>query len=94
MLFEAIFITLYVLGWLALGFVPWLVLSVITRGNAGLRYLPLSMLTGVVGGLAVPLLIRDDGLGLILSFVAALVLPTVVLAIQRVTRRQLPETRR
>ena len=94
MLFEAIFITLYVLGWLALGFVPWLVLSVITRGNAGLRYLPLSMLTGVVGGLAVPLLVRDDGLGLILSFVVALVLPTVVLCIQRVTRRQLPQPRR
>ena len=94
MLFEAIFVTLYVLGWLALGFVPWLVLSVITRGNAGLRYLPLSMLTGVVGGLAVPLLIRDDGLGLILSFVAALVLPALVLGIRRVTHRQLPEPRR
>jgi len=92
-LFSAIFITLYVLGWLALGFVPWLVLSVITRGNAGLRYLPLSLFVGVVGGLLVPVLIRDDGLGLILSFVLALVLPTVVLAIQRATRRSPTESR-
>ena len=72
MLFTLLFVTLYVLGWLALGFVPWLVLSVITRGHAGLRYLPLSMGAGVVGGLAVPILFRDDGLGLILSFVVAL----------------------
>ena len=88
MLFELIFLTLYVSGWLALGFVPWLVLSVITRGNAGLRYLPLSMFTGVIGGLAVPLLYRDDGRGLILSFVAALALPALVLAIQRATHRR------
>ncbi len=93
MLFSAIFITLYVLGWLALGFVPWLLLSVITRGNAGLRYLPLSLFAGVVGGLLVPVLIRDDGLGLILSFVLALVLPTVVLAIQRATRRPPADSR-
>lgn len=90
MLFTLIFVTLYVLGWLALGFVPWLVLSVITRGRAGLRYLPLSMFTGVAGGLAVPLLIRDDGLGLTLSFVAALVLPTLLLALQRAARGHIP----
>ena len=88
MLFTLLFVTLYVLGWLALGFAPWLFLSVKTRGRAGLRYLPLSMLTGVVGGLAVPVLFRDDALGLILSFVVALALPTLLLAIQRVTHRQ------
>lgn len=94
MLFSLIFITLYVLGWLALGFLPWLLLSVITRGNAGLRYLPLSMLTGGVGGLAVPLLFRDDGMGLILSFVVAFALPTLVLVIQRATHRPQAELRR
>ncbi len=93
MLFDLIFLTLYVLGWLALGFVPWLVLSVITRGKAGLRYLPLSLFTGVVGGLAVPLLYRDDGLGLILSFVMALALPAIALAIQRATHRRSAEPR-
>ncbi len=93
MLFTLLFVTLYVLGWLALGFVPWLVLSVFTRGHAGLRYLPLSMGAGVVGGLAVPILFRDDGLGLILSFVVALVLPTLLLAIPRATRIQMTRTR-
>ena len=90
MLFDAIFITLFVLGWLALGFVPWFILSVATRGNAGMRYLLPSMATGVIGGLAVPLF-RDDGLGLILSFVVALVLPTLLLIAQRVSRRWQPE---
>ena len=93
MLFTLLFVTLYVLGWLALGFVPWLVLSLMTRGHAGVRYLPLSMGTGVVGGLAVPILFRDDGLGLILSFVVALLLPTLLLAIQRATRIQMARTR-
>ncbi len=87
MLFSVIFITLYVLGWLALGFAPWLALSVFTRGKAGLRYLPLCMGAGVAGGLAVPLLFRDDGLGLILSFAAALVLPTLLLAAPRAARQ-------
>ena len=92
MLFYLLFITLYVLGWLALGFLPWLALSVITRGNAGLRYLPLSMGAGVVGGLVVPF-IRDDELGLILSFVVALALPTLLLAAQRLALRLRAEPR-
>jgi len=87
-LFSLLFLTLYTLGWLAIGFVPWLILSVITRGNAGLRHIPISLLSGVVGGLAVPLLIRQDGLGLILSFVLAFVFPALVLAIQRMTHRR------
>jgi branched-subunit amino acid transport protein AzlD len=91
-LFNLLFITLYVLGWLALGFLPWLVLSVTTRGNAGLRYLPLSMGAGVVGGLAVPIF-RDDGLGLILSFVVALAFPTLLLTARRASRRWQPGTR-
>ncbi len=92
MLFDLLFITFYVLGWLALGFLPWLALSVITRGNAGLRYLPLSMGAGVAGGLVVPF-IRDDGLGLILSFVVALALPTLLLAARRLALRLRAEPR-
>ena len=83
MLFELIFISIFVVGWLILGFFPWLALSVATRGHAGLRTLPLSLFAGVIGGLAVPFLIRDDGLGLILSFVAALAVPSLLLAAQR-----------
>ncbi|MDE2669787.1 MAG: hypothetical protein OXI51_09055 [Chloroflexota bacterium] len=92
MLFDALFITLFVLGWLALGFVPWLALSVATRGNAGMRYLPLSMVAAVIGGLAVPLF-RDDELGLILSFVVAFAFPTLLLTARRVSRRWQPGAR-
>lgn len=87
MLFDALFITLFVIGWLALGFVPWLILSVATRGNAGMRYLLPSMAAGVIGGLAVPLF-RDDGLGLGLSFVVAFAFPTLLLTARRISRRQ------
>ena len=89
MLFDALFITLFVIGWLALGFLPWLVMSVATRGNAGIRYLLPSMAAGVVGGLAVSFA-RDDGLGLILSFVVAFVFPTLLLTARRISRRRQP----
>lgn len=92
MLFDLLFVALYLLGWLALGFLPWLVLSVATRGNAGLRYLPLSMGAGVAGGLVVPF-IRSDELGLILSFVVAFALPALLLAAQRVVLRLRAESR-
>ncbi len=90
MLFNLIFISLFVAGWLTLGFVPWLAVSVATRGHAGLRYLPLALFAGVVGGLAVPILIRDDGLGLVLSFVAAFVLPGFLLGVQRLAVAPVP----
>ena len=93
MLFDAIFITLFVLGWLALGFVPWLVLSVASRGNAGMRYLLPSLAAGVIGGLAVPLSGRDDALGLVLSFVVAFSFPTLLLTARRISRRRQPGTR-
>ncbi len=89
MLFDALFITLFVIGWLALGFVPWLVLSVATGGNAGMRYLLPSMAAGAVGGLLVSF-VRDDGLGLILSFVVALAFPTLLLTVRRISRRRQP----
>ena len=92
MLFDALFITLFVIGWLATGFLPWLALSVATCGNAGFRYLFLSMAAAVIGGLAVPVF-RDDGLGLILSFVVAFVLPTLLLTARRVLSRRWPGAR-
>lgn len=92
MLFNALFITLFVIGWLAIGFLPWLALSVATRGNAGFRYLFLSMAAAVIGGLAVPVF-REDGLGLVLSFVVALAFPTLLLMAQRASRRWQPGIR-
>ena len=85
MLYALIFISLFVAGWLACAYLPWLVLSVATRGNAGLRYLPLCLLAGVTAGLAVPLLGLDDATGLWLSFLLAALVPSLLLVIRRVT---------
>jgi len=92
--YTAIFLSIFVAGWLICAFVPWLVLSVLTRGDAGMAYLPLCLLAGVVAGFAVPILGLDDGTGLVLSFVAALVVPTLLLGISRFTRPALAEQRR
>lgn len=82
-MFAAIFISLFVAAWLILGFLPWLVLSVATRGNAGLGMLPLSMLAGLVAGLSVPLLGKDDGAGIWISLIAAFLAPCFLLAARR-----------
>ncbi|MEO8539182.1 MAG: hypothetical protein ABI577_05530 [bacterium] len=89
-MFAAIFVSLFVAGWLLLGFLPWLVLSVTTRGNAGLANLPLCLLTAVVAGLAVPLLGKDDGAGIWFSMLAALVAPVLLLAARRFSLAQRP----
>ena len=90
MLFDSIFLSIFVAGWLIVGGVPWLVLSIATRGHAGLQHLPLAMFTGVVAGLAVPILGRTDATGLWLSFVAALTAPAALLAVRRFSLRGLP----
>ncbi len=70
-MFTLIFVGLFVSAWLLVGLMPWLVVSVATRGNAGLGNLPLSMFAGLVGGLAVPVLGKDDLAGIWLSMAAA-----------------------
>ncbi len=94
MLYTAIFLSIFIAGWLVCAFVPWLVLSVATRGNAGMAYLPLCLFAGAVAGFAVPILGLDDGTGLVLSFVAAAIVPTLLLGISRFTRPALLEQRR
>lgn len=95
MLFELIFVSLYLAGWLICGFLPWLAVSVATRGHAGLPMLPLCLFAGVVGGLSVPVLVRQDAAGLVLSFIAAAVVPSGLMAAQRLAlsakRREAPE---
>jgi hypothetical protein len=81
--FTLIFVSLFVISWLFLGFIPWLVLSVATRGNAGLVNLPLCLFAAVVAGLAVPLLGKNDFAGLWLSGLAAIVAPSLLLAARR-----------
>jgi hypothetical protein len=84
-LFELIFVSLFLLGWLFCAFLPWLALSVATRGNAGIGMLPLCLFTGVVAALAVPLLISDDWTGVWLSFIAATLAPAALMTIRRLT---------
>ena len=90
MLFDAIFLGLFVSGWAAIGGLPWLALSVTTRGEAGLQYLPLCMFTGVVAGLAVTVAGLDDRNGIWISFILALVAPSLLLAARRFSLRGLP----
>lgn len=92
-MFTLIFVSLFVAAWLFLGLVPWLVLSVATRGNAGLANLPLCLFAGVVGGLAVPLFGKDDATGIWLSMVAALAVPSVLLAARRLSLGALAQAR-
>jgi len=82
-LFDAIFLTIFFGAWALCGFIPWLVLSVATRGNAGLGMLPLCVFTGIVAGPAVPLLGLDNGTGIWVSLLAALVVPAALLAVRR-----------
>jgi hypothetical protein len=82
--FTLIFVGLMVAGWLFLSFLPWLVWSVVTRGNAGLVNLPLCLFAGVVAGLAVPILVRDDEWGLVWSGLAAVFVPFGLLVVRNV----------
>lgn len=82
-MFTLIFVSLFVTAWLILAFIPWLVLSVFTRGNAGLANLPLCLFTGVVAALAVPTLGFQDSRGIWLSMLAAIGAPTLLLAARR-----------
>ena len=90
MLFDAIFLGLFVGGWAAVGALPWLTLSVKTRGHAGLQYLPLCVFTAVVAGLAVPVVGLDDRNGIWISFISALVAPSLLLAVRPPRVRGLP----
>lgn len=82
MLFTLIFVALFVVGWSICGLLPWVVNSALTRGNAGLGYLPLSIFAANVAGAAVPVLGADGTRGLWLSFVAAVLVPTVLMVIR------------
>lgn len=82
-MFTLIFVSMYVVSWLVLGFIPWLAMSVATRGNAGLVNLPLCLFAAVVAGLAVPILGKDDLAGLWLSGIAAIAAPSALLVVRR-----------
>lgn len=77
-MFTAIFLILFFGLWVICGSLVWLVVSVATRGEAGMLSLPLAMFAACVAGLLVPLLIRDDGIGLWLSPLAAIAAAGIV----------------
>lgn len=89
MLFDLIFVGLLLGGWSFCAFMPWLAVSVATRGNAGLGMLPLCLFAGIVAALAVPLLVDDGWTGLWLSFGAALVAPAMLMGVRRFAREAL-----
>lgn len=82
-MFTVIFLSLFLVAWLLLGFAVWLTVSVATRGNAGLGMLPLCLVAGIVAGLAVPLLGKDDDAGIWWSMAAAVVVPAMLMAARR-----------
>jgi len=81
--FDALALTLLVAAWTVFGAIPWLVLSVVSRGNAGLAFLPAAMLTGVVGALVVPIVGATGLTGLFVSFPAALAASAALLAARK-----------
>lgn len=83
MLFDLIFLSLLAVGWLICAYLPWLTLSIATRGRAGLKLLPLCLFAGLVAALAVPILGFDNEIGLGLSFLVAFATPALLLAARR-----------
>lgn len=89
MLFEAIFISIFVCAWLVCGFAPWLAVSVATRGQAGLVNLPICLFAAVVAGLAVPVAGANGRPGIWVSLVAAVVVPSLLLGLRRLRLQRL-----
>ena len=78
MSFQFIFLTLFIAGWAICGVFPWLVASVLTRGSAGLVFLPISMATAVLFGMLVPFLGGTGVTGIWLSFGVAVAGPSLL----------------
>jgi len=91
--FTLIFVGLFVAAWLFVASIPWFALSIATRGRAGLANLPFCLFAGFVGGLAIPVLGKDDAAGIWLSMVAALAASALILAARRASVGVLPSLR-
>ena len=71
MLFDTIFLTAFVLTWALLGSLVWLSWSVRRNAVGAIWAFPFGLLGGIGGGMLLPLLGLDDGLGVGLSMVGA-----------------------
>ena len=69
---EVLALLLMLVLWAALGMVSWVAGAAVRRGRGVLPALPLSAIGGLAGGLLVPALGRRDGVGVLVSLVAAL----------------------
>jgi hypothetical protein len=94
---DALFISLFVFGWLTCAGLVWLILAVSRRGAFALATLPAALVCGCLAALLLPALGFRDGRALALSFpVAALggllgtfaVLGAGAMMVSRVPRQQ------
>jgi hypothetical protein len=69
---EVLALVLMLVLWAALGMASWVAGAAVRRGRGVLPALPLSAIGGLAGGLLVPALGRRDGVGVLVSLVAAL----------------------
>lgn len=83
MSFELIALAVLFGTWALCGALTWVAFSVATRGNAGLGMLPLAMFAACVVPPLVPILGLEDGRGLALSYLVAVVAPAALLALRR-----------
>ena len=72
MLVDAIFIVLFLLTWSVLGTLAWIALSLRRRAVGALFALPIALVGAIGGGAATPLLGLDDGAGIGVSMITAL----------------------
>lgn len=71
MLFDALFILLFIAAWMTLGAAAWIPLALRRRAVGGLLALPAAMIGAAGAGAAVPLAGLDTGLGVGVSMIAA-----------------------
>jgi hypothetical protein len=65
---DALFISLFVFGWLLCSGLVWLILAAQRRGRAALATLPAALILGCLSALLLPILGFRDGRALALSF--------------------------
>jgi hypothetical protein len=69
---RAAFLAFFFVVWALLGLLPWVAAALWRRGRGVLLALPLALLAGAAGGVAVPLAGADDARGFLFSLGAAL----------------------
>ncbi|GIW12679.1 MAG: hypothetical protein KatS3mg062_0118 [Tepidiforma sp.] len=82
-MYTAVFVSIYLVVWGTLAFLPWLGVSVATRGRAGLWNLPLCLASGIIAALAVPFTGATGWYGLWGSLAAAFFVPLTLLLVRR-----------